>query len=187
MIESKCAWCNNVYETWPVFLRRGRRHCGAICLGLERAFARRAQRIELPCPVCGKPKKGTAKSLKRHPRHNQCGLAAGAVKRLNKRMQSPKTALNSSCHHRAVHAVLLSPDRQQFKIDNISSFIRNNPHLFDPNDITQKRGYHPSMLKCNAQQGLAHVIRGRNFQWKGWTLLLAATNKVSKLHAAQSS
>lgn len=65
---------------------------------------------------------------------------------------------------------LTGPDAARYRFRNLSLFIREHAHLFDPNDVLPIRadGKGPS----RAAGGLAKLRPGRKNRvasWKGWT------------------
>ncbi len=76
-------------------------------------------------------------------------------------------------HVRAVECFFKAPNNVVHYCRNISRFVHENQHLFNPADVIQKtHGGKPSRsYVCNATQGLARISRGANTTWKGWLLV----------------
>ena len=76
--------------------------------------------------------------------------------------------LGSSKYWEAItkHWMLKAPDNRVFEFDNLNKFVRENPKMFEPNDVIWHR------YSCNAVKGLSR-LRGSRAQpiasWKGWT------------------
>lgn len=74
---------------------------------------------------------------------------------------------------------LRSPDNRTFRFKNLLQFVRENPALFDPEDVQWRpKGCH---LVCKASNGLAILSpRQKNAKgtWKGWTWV-SITEKIT--------
>lgn len=72
-------------------------------------------------------------------------------------------------HHRAISFRFHSPDGYLFEGPNLSDFVRNNPDLFEPDDVVwkpQRPGGRD--INCRAVRGLSSIRTGRVNTWKGW-------------------
>ena len=82
-----------------------------------------------------------------------------------------------------VHAVkwnLTSPKGVTYRARNLYEFVRNNTHLFLPNDVIWKRRGGKRSTggeSCNVTAGLLNIKGGKTKAWKGWTL---GVTKVEK-------
>lgn len=68
---------------------------------------------------------------------------------------------------------LTSPQGTRHAAHNLCHFVRNNPHLFAPEDVLWKRRKSKKGLGsayCKATAGLSNVRQGRARSWKGWSL-----------------
>jgi hypothetical protein len=91
----------------------------------------------------------------------------------DKHPQSPLLKKFSPQHVKAVECFFRSPKNLVYYCRNISRFVHENKHLFNPEDTIQKvHGGKPSKsYVCNAVQGLSRIYRGVNGSWKGWTVV----------------
>jgi hypothetical protein len=96
-------------------------------------------------------------SLKESP------LAAEAFKKMRKALAQSKKCQKGIKHHAGRNWSIRSPSNVSYKFVNLSEFIRNNAHLFHPDDIPVKALRGIGMLRPSETR---KRISGT---WKGWT------------------
>lgn len=68
---------------------------------------------------------------------------------------------------------LTAPDGSRHNAYNLAHFVRENQHLFAPEDVTWKRRKAKrgqGSTYCNATAGLSNVRQGKTRAWKGWSI-----------------
>jgi len=101
----------------------------------------------------GKPRTGKWAAGPYHPKRGLPAHGLGA-----------KGPTNFCCKK---DCMLISPDRVVHKFDNITHFVRTNPHLFQPEDLVP---FKQRTWSCRARSGLASLFARRHTKgaWKGW-------------------
>lgn len=79
--------------------------------------------------------------------------------------------------------VVLDPNNQQYEFTNLLHFVRQNPHLFEPNDVIWRKKAN-GVEWCLAASGIGGLARQSNppTNWKGWKLIsvIKSNNKDKK-------
>lgn len=86
-------------------------------------------------------------------------------------LTTAKTKRNSEEHFRAITGIFRSPSNTTHRFKNLTKFVRDNKHLFNPEETRHKPYKDSSTYRCNAITGLMSIITGRRGTWKGWTIV----------------
>lgn len=67
-----------------------------------------------------------------------------------------------------------SPDNLVYMFKNVRHFVRNNPHLFDAEDVKWRKSGRAGPLVCRAALGLTSLsprAKRAKLSWKGWRVI----------------
>jgi hypothetical protein len=97
----------------------------------------------------------------------RCQLAGETMRGRPQRIDVCVAAKEDNIH--AKNWELISPDKKKYTVKNINNFIRDNEHLFHPDDVIWTKSH------CRASVGLHSLNqinkktgRPRALSWKGW-------------------
>ncbi len=77
-------------------------------------------------------------------------------------------------HFLAKEWKLCSPERTIYQFKNLRAFVRDNPELFDPDDVEWRHTKNSAADNCKATAGLSSLSPRRQkprAEWHGWTFV----------------
>jgi hypothetical protein len=107
---------------------------------------------------------------------NKPEFKAYALKGAKSPKKGEKTKRNSEKHPRAAHVVLRDPSGRVWHVRNILKFVRENEHLFAPEDVAWTGPY---LSQCRIAKQLSNLWSKKpQTTVKGWTLV----SKIEKVY-----
>lgn len=167
-----CPHCKKEIHSW-----RPSKFCSKQCSFLARRKPRR------PCEVCGElcasPRARfcsyacMAKSpehLARFDKLHSSECMAKSQRTMRGRPQVAASTAKAVSNKAAVRFKFRDPDGKIWEGRNISHFVREHAHLFDPPDARWRpAGKQRGLFYCTALSGLLQLHRHSIQTWKGWT------------------
>jgi hypothetical protein len=165
-------------------IKRTPAQCQAQSERVRRGLAEGKYRLTDPAAIArrnakiGQANKGHVVSLEQRREHsrkmrNRKQPAEFVEKRAAPLRGRPQRALltkKGPTHWGAMIGAVRSPENIVYEFRNLTHFVREHPHLFNPDDVMwRKRG---SNETCRAAKGLINLFgKGKvvNGSWKGWT------------------
>jgi hypothetical protein len=109
---------------------------------------------------------GLAAAQKPEARARRAAKAADTMRGIPQRMDGLSAAAEHNA--RAKTYTVLDPHGTAFTFKNLNHFVRENPHLFLPEDTVWTGPENNPW--CRAQRGLGSLFKTRpRFTWKGWS------------------
>ena len=120
------------------------------------------------------------------------GWAVSEIEKVPSALRQPAPNYKKGIeHNNAVKGVLKSPDGKLYTFCNVSQFVRDNLHLFEPEDVVWKKYRSSNTPTCRALGGLLCVValNGKSPSWKGWTLheRIGKPNLINKTQPTQKT
>jgi hypothetical protein len=156
----KCAECGGEFTTRDTKDYRKRKTCSDVC------FSKRRSRIA--SEYC-------LDNLKNH--------RDKAVATMSHREQTSDPVKMGPTHWRSWTGTAVSPDGECYQVRNVQEFVRQNEHLFNPEDVVWRacgkvlkdggQSQTKGSRRCRASGGLHGIKNSPTRSWKGWTFLPA--------------
>ena len=93
--------------------------------------------------------------------------ATGRVAKTPKTMKGPTNA-------KAITSIIRSPTGRTYHVKNVAHFVRENNHMFAPEELEVKKNMRGECLAIVGIRSVARVGKSAVPTWKGWTRVSAA-------------